>query len=273
MAVTDINDTLHMAYLFQRLREPIFRSALDTLQLPSGSRGLDAGCGVGLQTLRLAEAVGPEGQVTGLDLSPDVLSQARQLSRDAGLAGRTSFREGDVRVLPFDDDAFDWAWSVDCVGYAHLEPLPLIEELGRVVKPGGTVAIMAWSSEMLLPGYPLLEARMKATSGGLAPFAAERAPESHFLRALGWFRAAGLVDCRAATFAGDVHAPLTKDQHQALDALFRMRWHRAESELQPEDRSRFQRLCVPGSRDYVLDHPDYYACFTYSMFHGSVPAG
>ena len=55
-------------YLTHLLREPAIRSAILGLELPSGSRGLDAGCGIGLGTLLLAESVGPEGHVTGLDI-------------------------------------------------------------------------------------------------------------------------------------------------------------------------------------------------------------
>ena len=156
----------------------------------------------------LAETVGPAGHITGLDLSPEILVYAKDMVNKAGLSERISFREGDVNKLPFDDDTFDWVWSVDCVGYAPIEPLPLVEELARVVKPGGRVAILAWSYEKILPGYPLLEARLNATSAGIAPFVQGKKPESHFLRALGWFRDAGLEECKAQTFAGDAHAPL-----------------------------------------------------------------
>lgn len=156
----------------------------------------------------LAETVGPAGHITGLDLSPEILVYAKDMVNKAGLSERISFREGDVNKLPFDDDTFDWVWSVDCVGYAPIEPLPLVEELARVVKPGGRVAILAWSYEKILPGYPLLEARLNATSAGIAPFVQGKKPESHFLRAQGWFRDAGLEECKAQTFAGDAHAPL-----------------------------------------------------------------
>ncbi|HSR30220.1 MAG TPA: class I SAM-dependent methyltransferase [Anaerolineae bacterium] len=148
-------------------------------------RGLDAGCGAGLQALLLAEAVGPAGHITGLDLSPELLTCAKDMVKKAGLSERISFREGDVNDLPFDDDTFDWAWSVDLVGYAPIEPLPLVKELARVVKPEGSVVILAWSSENLLPGHPLLEARLKATTAGIAPFAKGKEPESHFLRTPG----------------------------------------------------------------------------------------
>lgn len=266
----DIDYFVQMAYVSNPLREPVLRSAIQVLRLPSGSRGLDAGCGIGLQALLLAEAVGPAGHVTGLDLSPEFLVFAKDIVQKAGLSERISFRAGDVRELPFDDDTFDWAWSADCVGYAPIEPLPLLKELARVVKPGGSVAILAWSSEKLLPGHPLLEARLNATSSGIAPFVKGKKPESHFPRALGWFRDAGLEEPTAQTFAGDAHAPLTDDLRSALIALFEMRWPGVESELTPEDWAEYQRLCLPESPDFIVDRPDYYAFFTYSMFHGQV---
>ena len=252
------------------LRESVLRSAIQALQLPSGSRGLDAGCGIGLQALLLAEAVGPAGHVTGLDLSSEFLVHAKEIAIESGLSEQISFEQGDIRRLPFDDDTFDWAWSVDCVGYAPLEPLPLLKELARVVTPGGSVAILAWSSEKLLPGYPLLEARLNATAPGIAPFAKGKRPELHFLRTLGWFPQAGLEEPVARTFAGDAHAPLADHLRDALIGLFHMRWPGVEAELAPEDREAYQRLCLPESPEFILNQPDYYAFFTYSMFSGKV---
>ena len=252
------------------LSEAVTPSAIQALQLPPGSRGLDAGCGIGLQALSLAEAVGPAGHVTGLDLSPQFLVHAREIAEEAGLSERISFQQGDVSRLPFDDDTFDWVWSANCVGYHPAEPLPLLRELTRVAKPGGSVAILAWSSQQLLPGYPLLEARLNATSSGIAPFIKGKRPELHFLRALGWFREAGLEEPTARTFVGDAHAPLSDDMRSALMSLLDMRWPGVQSELTPEDWAEFQRLCQPESPDFILDLPDYYAFFTYSMFRGKV---
>ena len=171
-----------------------------------------------------------------------------------------------MNKLPFDSDTFDWAWSSDCVGYAPMEPLPLLKELIRVVKPGGSIAILAWSSEKLLPGYPLLEASLNATSSGIAPFVKGKNPESHFLRALGWFNVMGLEGPIARTFVGDVHAPLTDDLRSALMAIFAMRWSKVEAELTPENVAEYKRLCLPESPDFIVNRPDYYAFFTYSMF-------
>lgn len=269
--MTDTDTYIQKMEVSNPLIEPTVRSAIQALQLPSGSRGLDAGCGIGLQALLLAETVGPIGYVTGLDISPEFLLHAEKIVKKSGLSEHISFQKGDVSKLPFADDTFDWAWSSSCVGYAASpEPLPSLKELARVVKPGGNVAIFAWSSESLLPGYPLLEARLNATSSGVAPFVKGKKPELHFLRALGWFRDAGLVEPTVRTFTGDAYAPLTDDLRYALIALFDMRWPGVEPELTQEDCAEYRRLCLPESPDFILNHPDYYAFFTCSMFHGKV---
>ncbi|NOQ33249.1 MAG: methyltransferase domain-containing protein [Methanosarcinales archaeon] len=252
------------------LQEPVMRRAIHALNLPPGSRGLDVGCGIGLQAIMLAEAVGAAGHVTGVDLSPEFLDCARSIAEKAGISEQVSFQEGGMNNLQFDDDAFDWVWSANCAGYAPGEPLPLLKELARVVKPGGSVIILAWSSQQLLPGYPVLEAHLNATSSGIAPFAEGTAPELHFQRMAGWFRRAGMGEVTAWTFAGDACAPLSGEIRDAIIALIEMRWADVEAELSEEDWAEFQRLCLAESPDFILDLPDYYAFFTYSMFRGRI---
>ena len=139
-----------------------------------------------------------------------------------------------------------------------------------MVKPGGSVAILGWSSQQLLPGYPLVEARLNTNSSWITTIGKGKRPESHFLRALGWFRDAGLEEPRARTFVGDVCAPLSDDIRSALLMFFKMLWEEPRTEVAQEDRAEYQRLCQPESPDYILNLPGYYAFFTYSMFHGKV---
>ena len=266
--VPDTDSYLQSLVVTGPLQEPVIRSAIQALDLPPRSIGLDAGCGIGLQAMLLAEAVGPAGHVTGIDLSPEFIVYAKSIAENAGISEQISFQEGDVNNLPFDDGTFDWVWSANCAGYAPGEPLPLLKELARVVKPGGSVIILAWSSQQLLPGYPVLDARLNATSSGIAPFARGMRPELHFLRMPGWFRRAGMDEITARTFAGDVCAPLSGEIRSALTALIGMRWVDVQSELPEEDWAEFQRLCLPESPEFVLNLPDYYAFFTYSMFRG-----
>jgi demethylmenaquinone methyltransferase/2-methoxy-6-polyprenyl-1,4-benzoquinol methylase len=250
------------------LRESVLREMISALALSKGSHGLDAGCGVGQPALILAEAVGPRGHVTGIDNAPEVIACANRIADDSGMSDRLTYQVGDVSDLSFDDDTFDWAWSSDCVGYMPVEPEPLIRELARVVKPGGTVAINAYISQMLLPGYPALEAKLNATKAGYAPFREGFDPNRHFMRALKWFAGAGLTDCRARTFVGEVRAPLETELRDALSDLFEMRWGGAKEELSSGDWDEFRRLTTPGSPDFILDVPEYYGYFTYTMFWG-----
>jgi len=252
------------------LREPALRSVIQALQLLRGSHGLDVGCGIGLQALLLAEAVGPEGYVTGLDIDPELLAFAENLVAKAGLSGQITFREGDARHLPFHKNTFDWAWSADCVGYPAGELAPFLEELARVVKTEGSVVVLGWSSQQVLPGYPLLEARLNATCSGYAPFLQGKGPELHFARALQAFRDAGLRDVKAQTFVGEVQAPFEKGEREALASLFTMLWKEPTSAELSDDWTEYRRLSAPDSPDFILDTPGYYGFFTYTMVRGKV---
>lgn len=265
----ETSNYLEQLLVTSKLREPTLQAAIRALALPPGSRGLDVGCGAGLLCMMLAEALGPEGHVTGVDREAEFLEHGSGLVERAGLADRVSLRDGNADQLPFEDDSFDWALSVDCVGYGPWDPMHQLREMSRMVRPGGTLAILAWSSEKLLPGYPVLEAKLQATTAGLLPFNSDMPPERHFPRALGLLRELGLTDLRVQTFAGGAHAPLSEDLRAGLESLLDMRWPDVEAELEGGDLTEFERLCRPGSPDFILDHPDYYAWFTYSMFHGT----
>ena len=251
-------------------RESIIHDAIMALDIPIASKGIDVGCGIGLQALLFAEAIGKDGKVTGIDIEPGFLDVGRKIIEEAGMPDQISFKKGGADKIPFADNRFDWAWSADCVGYGPWDPIPLLNELKRVVKPGGIVALIAWSSEQLLPGYPYLEALLKATQAGLAPFEKDKDPQKHFLRASGWFRELGFRDIKAEAFSGSVHAPLSSDIRKAMISLFNMRWPGAEEDLSEKEVAEFKRLCKPESPDFILNHPDYYAFFTYSMFRGKV---
>lgn len=253
------------------LREPTLRSIIQSLELPRGSQGLDAGCGIGLQAFLLAEAVGAEGHVTGLDILPELLAYGEDLAAKMGLSERVTFRAGDVSCLPFDDDCFDWAWSADCIGYPAADLTPLLQELVRVVKPGGSVILLGCSSQQLLPGYPLLEVRLNATCSGYIPFLKDKPPEWHFMRTAGCLRNLGLENVEARTFIGEVQAPLSQDVQLALTSLFEMLWSSPQQDAASRDIDEYKRLCTPGTPYFILDIPDYYAFFTYSMFRGTVP--
>jgi demethylmenaquinone methyltransferase/2-methoxy-6-polyprenyl-1,4-benzoquinol methylase len=252
------------------LREPLLSEIIQDLRLPCGSHGLDAGCGIGLQTMLLLEAIGTKGHITGLDILPDLLAYGRKLVEEVGLAPWITFREGNVHCLPFDDQTFDWVWSADCIGYPAGEMQLLLKELIRVIKPGGSIFLLGWSSQQLLPGYPLLEARLNATCSGYLPFLKDQQAESNFMYALHAFRNAGLENIKAQTFIWDVQAPLENDVRTAITSLFEMLWGTKQPNVSPEDWAEYQRLCNPNSPDFIVNLHDYYGFYTYTLFRGKV---
>ena len=175
------------------LREPALMAAIDALHLPRGSRGLDIGCGIGDQAILLAAAIGPTGHVTGLDISQPLLDYAYRRASQSPQAGGIAFQQGDMRRLPYAQGAYDWAWSVDCVGYPAGDLLPILNGVSRVVRPGGVMALLGWTSQQLLPGYETLEARLNANCSAYSPFLEDQAPPTHFQRAMHWFRQAGFT--------------------------------------------------------------------------------
>jgi ubiquinone/menaquinone biosynthesis C-methylase UbiE len=264
----------HMHEVMFSLRESIIHAAIRRLDLPAGSRGLDVGCGIGLITRVLAETVAPAGQVTGVDLSAEQVDHARS-NLDPDHPGHVNFQQGDVNHLPFDADNFDWVWSMDTIwpgprklGCPNEDPFPMVKELVRVVKPGGTVALLFWTAQQLLPGYPYLEARLNTANQ--APFTESMEPQRHAMRCLGWLREGGLTGLKASTFAGEAAAPLDDTIRDAMTITFPMFWSDIENKVSADDWAEYNRLCDPKSPDFILNHPDYYALFTYTMFYGQL---
>ena len=103
-----------------------------------GERALDIGCGPGLTTEALALAVGQQTPVVGVDIAPPMLAIARERCDQYAAV---SFEHADVTQLPFDDGQFDIALASQVYEYVeHVDQA--LEELARVVRPGGRVALV-----------------------------------------------------------------------------------------------------------------------------------
>lgn len=106
---------------------------------PPGSLVLEAGCGVGAQTVTLA-AKSLQASVVSVDISAASLARARTRVEEAGLRNVT-FAEADVYRLPFPDEHFDHVFV--CFVLEHLaRPEAALAELRRVLRPGGTLTVI-----------------------------------------------------------------------------------------------------------------------------------
>jgi SAM-dependent methyltransferase len=160
-AVIQALDDLAALPAIRRVRQV----ARASLQVSVGQRLLDAGCGLGEEASELAHVVGPDGEVTAVDLSEALVATASL--RDAG---NVRYEAGDIMALNFPDAVFDRVRSERVI--QHLpDPDAAVAELARVTVPGGRVCLIDtdWDS-FLMDGMPadlLTElTRLAASAGG-----------------------------------------------------------------------------------------------------------
>lgn len=120
-------------------KERAFRDrVLELAGVTSGESVLDVGCGTGTLAIAAKLRVGPDGTVSGVDASPEMLGRAEQKARKAG--ADVLFRNGLAETLPFSDGQFDVVLST--VMLHHLPEkarLQCANEIRRVLKPAGRV--------------------------------------------------------------------------------------------------------------------------------------
>lgn len=116
-----------------------------------GERVLDVACGTGALTRVVAQSMGPNGRVVGLDLSPEMLSIARTIKLDPASAAPIEWREGDVSAIPFENETFD---IVFCNFGLMFFPdrVAALKEMSRVLRPDGRLALAVWGSIAKCPG-------------------------------------------------------------------------------------------------------------------------
>jgi arsenite methyltransferase len=108
-------------------------------RLVPGERVLDLGSGAGTDSLIAAQMVGPTGRVTGIDMTPAMLSKARAAATQLG-ATNVEFVEGEAEQLPFADGSFDVVVSNGVIDLIP-DKDAVFAELYRVLRPGGRLQI------------------------------------------------------------------------------------------------------------------------------------
>jgi len=145
--ITGLKDKLKVTWMagnydyFSRFMESSAVEFLDRLPLRSGDRLLDVACGSGQLGL-LAARKG--ARVTGVDIAANWIEAARGRAASEGLA--VQFDQGDAEDLPYPDESFDIVATIYGAMFAP-RPDRVAQELARVCRSGGTIAMANWTKE------------------------------------------------------------------------------------------------------------------------------
>ena len=106
---------------------------------PAGSIVLEAGCGIGAQTVNLARN-SPGAWIVSVDVSRESVAEAKAVADAAGVTN-VEFRQGDIFALPFRPESFDHVFV--CFVLEHLaRPVEALTVLKKLLRPGGTVTVI-----------------------------------------------------------------------------------------------------------------------------------
>ena len=140
----------HQAHI-ERMFAPLNSALIDAAQIRRGEHVLDIGGGTGQPSLSIAAIVGNEGSVTYTDPSAGMVETAREEAKHRGLTN-IQFHKAPAEALPFENNTFDVA-----VGRLSVMFFPNVaaglNEITRVVKRGGRVSFLVWSSKEANPFF------------------------------------------------------------------------------------------------------------------------
>lgn len=117
------------------------KHVMKTMNVKPGSKALDVCCGTADWTIALSKAVGPRGEVTGLDFSENMLEVGKEKTKTMD---NIHLVHGDAMSLPFEDNSFDYV----TIGFGLRnvpDYLAALKEMNRVLKPGGMVVCLETS--------------------------------------------------------------------------------------------------------------------------------
>lgn len=190
------------------LHESVTAVLLAAAQPQPGERVLDVGCGAGAQTFAMARAVGPDGSVTGIDISAPLLARAEARQAELGV-GNAAFRRADAQVEPFVAEAFDLVASRFGMMFFDA-PVAAFRNLARALRPGGRIAFVAWQGPEQNPWFTLPQQIAVERLGEVPPASPDAPGPMAFRdagRVLGLLEDAGFTGCLAEPVATELHHP------------------------------------------------------------------
>ena len=134
--------------LAERSEGPVRQAGADKLALRAGERVLEIGYGTGHSLVQLAQAVGPDGKVFGMDLSDGMRARALERLEKEGLLARAELSSGDATRLPYSDGSMDAVFMSFTLELFDTPEIPkVLAECKRVLRAAGRIGVVAITRE------------------------------------------------------------------------------------------------------------------------------
>lgn len=128
---------------------PVLDGVMARAGLAPGQSVLDIGPGGGVSLLRAADAVGPDGHVTGIEIAPPFVARAR-----ARVPGQVTLVEGDAQTLGFQERQFDAAISLFGVMF-FTDSVAAFQNIRKALKPGAALTFACWGGRDANPWFAM----------------------------------------------------------------------------------------------------------------------
>jgi ubiquinone/menaquinone biosynthesis C-methylase UbiE len=237
----------------QMMFAPITRALLEAAEVRPGHRVLDVATGPGEPALEMAESVGAEGTVIGVDAAPEMVEAARREADRRGLRN-VHFEEAPADRLPFSVGAFDAVVSRFGVMFFP-SPVEGVREMLRVVQPRKKLALAVWSLAERNPFHHIIADVISRYVDAPTPEA--DAPDVFRFAAPGKLvnvlRQAGAVDASEHLLQFQIRAPVSPEEFWTLRREMSDKIRATLARLSASQVTEIRAAVIDGLREYSSD--------------------
>ncbi len=256
-----------------KAKESDRRQMVNGMNLKPGDTLLDLGCGPGFWSEMLAEKVGPNGRVVGVDFSADYVHRATRNLKNSRYKEIITYKEGCFLDIPCDDNTFDAIFFGNTFMYID-SPEAVIEEQKRVLKKGGRIIAKDFDGSVLVlhPADPGVSLRV-VTAAAVA--LKENPPEPYFdnffgRKLSGLFKDFGFTDITTTPYAIQKIPPLTPEIKRYITKNAMWYLNTGRNYLSEQDIETWEAYFDPFSDRYLFDSDAFYYCMLEVMTTGTM---